>query len=90
MKKYTNNKEKIQVACFIKIKTGKTTSIINRLKEIDEVIKIQSITGEYDILIEIEADTPDDLYDIYSKEIDVIPGVKEVHSHYIVKTWDKR
>jgi DNA-binding Lrp family transcriptional regulator len=79
----------VKITSFLTTLTGKSAQIIEKLKKIPKIVKIQNITGEYDLLIELEADEPEDLAEVFSKHIDNIPGITTVHSHYIMKTWEK-
>ena len=88
-KTHSNPKEPIKVISFIKVEPGKTNSIIHILRTVDSVKKILSITGNYDIIVELQATTTDQLYEEFTKRVDVIPGVREIQSNYIMKSWSK-
>jgi DNA-binding Lrp family transcriptional regulator len=79
----------IRLVCFIKIEIGHTNGVIAALKEIPEVVTIWSITGEYDCIAIIEADTTEALHDVYAKRIDQVPGVAATSSHLVMTTWEK-
>jgi DNA-binding Lrp family transcriptional regulator len=79
----------VKIVSFLKVNQGLTNKIIEQLKQIPLVSKIQSITGEYDLLLEISAPESEGLAEIFSKSIDTINGIKEIHSHLILKTWEK-
>ena len=79
----------IKVVSFLKVQTGKTADIVEKLKTIDSVKKILSITGNYDIIVELQTPTTDQLYEEFIKKVDVIPGLRKVHSNYVMKSWTK-
>jgi DNA-binding Lrp family transcriptional regulator len=79
----------IRIVSFLKTEFGKTDAILASLKSVPEIVKIVSITGEYDILIEIESETPETIADILVKYVDSIPGLVSVHSNYILASWEK-
>lgn len=79
----------IRVISFLKIEFGMSKTIIKMLKSIPEVVKILNTTGETDIIIELEGDSPEALSEVYFEKIDPIPGMKEIHSHYVLSVWEK-
>ncbi len=85
----SKSEEPIKVVSFLKLKTGKQADVIKKLQSIEEIVKIESITGEYDLLLEIHTHSTEILYTILTKNVDVIPGIKAVHSNYIMKSWKK-
>ena len=79
----------IKIASFIKTEFGKSEFFIEELQKIPDITKILSISGEYEFLIEISVEKPEDLMDII-EFIEKIPGIKEVHSHYVLSEWKKK
>jgi len=63
--------------------------VVKELKEIPEIKKVMSLTGDYDLLAEIEVETPEELYDIFSEKIDLIDGIISSNTHVIMKAWEK-
>ena len=63
--------------------------VIDELKEIPQIKKVMSLTGDYDILAEIEVETSEELYDIFSEKIDMINGIIASNTHVIMKAWEK-
>jgi DNA-binding Lrp family transcriptional regulator len=63
--------------------------VIEELKEIPEIRKVMSLTGDYDVLAEIEVETSEELYDIFSEKIDLIDGIIASNTHVIMKAWEK-
>jgi len=63
--------------------------VIEELKAIPEIKKVMSLTGDYDLLAEIEVETSEELYDIFSEKIDLIDGIIASNTHVIMKAWEK-
>jgi DNA-binding Lrp family transcriptional regulator len=63
--------------------------VVKELKEIPEIKKVMSLTGDYDLLAEIEVEIPEELYDIFSEKIDLIDGIISSNTHVIMKAWEK-
>ena len=64
-------------------------NVIDSLNQIPQIKKIMSETGDYDLICEIEADTSEKLFEIFSKKIDLIEGIIESNTHVIMKSWEK-
>jgi len=79
----------IKIASFIKTEFGKSEFFGKELQKIPDITKILSISGEYEFLIEISVEKTEDLMDII-EFIEKIPGIKEVHSHYVLSEWEKK
>jgi len=63
--------------------------VIEELKAIPEIKKVMSLTGDYDLLAEVEVETSEELYDIFSEKIDLIDGIIASNTHVIMKSWEK-
>jgi len=63
--------------------------VIVELKTIPEIKKVMSLTGDYDLLAEIEVETSEQLFDIFSEKIDLIDGIIASNTHVIMKAWEK-
>jgi anthranilate phosphoribosyltransferase len=72
-----------------KLGTSVIKKVIDELKEIHEIKKIMSLTGDYDLLAEIEVDTTEELYTIFSEKIDLIDGIIASNTHVVMKAWEK-
>ena len=78
----------LKLVSFIEIERNQSKRIIKELKKITDIIKIMTISGESDILIEIRADKNEEV--IFSIEnIEKIPGIIEIHSHFVMDEWIK-
>lgn len=78
----------IKIASFIKTEVGYSSKCIDSLKNIENVVKILTISGEYNLLVEINTENSEDLVFIIEK-IEKIKGIKEIHSHYVLMEWEK-
>jgi len=63
--------------------------VVEELKAIPEIKKVMSLTGDYDLLAEIEVETSEQLFDIFSEKIDLIQGITVSNTHVIMKSWEK-
>ena len=88
-KKMTKMNMTIKIASFIKTEFGKSEFFSEELQKIPDITKILSISGEYEFLVEMIAEKSEDLMDVI-EFIEKIPGIKEIHSHYILSEWEKK
>ncbi len=79
---------KITALCFLKIAKGKIPNVVEQITKISRVKQFLLLTGDYDGLIEFEIDEPDELYDIWVKELDHIDGIVETNTHVVMKHVD--
>ena len=63
--------------------------VIEEIKAIPQIKKVMSLTGDYDLLAEIEVDSSEELYDIFSEKIDLIDGIIASNTHVVMKAWEK-
>ncbi len=63
--------------------------VIERFNEISEIKKVFSLTGDYDVVAEIEVESSEELYDSFANKIDHIEGIVESNTHLIMKSWEK-
>ena len=74
---------------FCKLGINVIKKVIEELKAIPEIKKVMSLTGDYDLLAEIEVETSEELFDIFSEKIDLIDGIITSNTHVIMKAWEK-
>ena len=55
---------------FCKLGISVINKVIEELKKIEQIKKIMSLTGDYDLLAEIEVETSEELFDIFANQID--------------------
>ena len=63
--------------------------VIEELKAIPEIKKVMSLTGDYDVMAEIEVETSEELFDIFSEKIDLIDRIIASNTRVIMKAWEK-
>lgn len=75
------------ILCKLGIKVIKT--VIEEIIAIPQITKVMSLTGDYDLLAEIEVETSEELYEIFSEKIDLIDGIIASNTHVVMKAWEK-
>lgn len=65
------------------------SKVIDELKGIPNITKVMSLTGDYDVLAEIEVESSEELYEIFANKIDLIDGIISSNTHLIMKAWEK-
>jgi len=79
----------LKALIFIQINHNVLVDVIEKLKAIPDIKKVFSLTGDYDILAEIEVENSEDLYSIFAKKIDTIDGIIKTNTHVVMKSWEK-
>jgi len=79
----------VRIASFLKVESGATARAVAALRALPEAVRVLSITGEYDIIVEFEAPTPEDLNEVLVKRVEAIPGILELRSHFVTAEWEK-
>ncbi|TFG03313.1 MAG: Lrp/AsnC family transcriptional regulator [Promethearchaeota archaeon] len=79
----------IKAVMFCKLGISVINKVIEELKKIEQIKKIMSLTGDYDLLAEIEVETSEELFDIFANQIDLINGIVQSNTHLIMKSWEK-
>jgi len=63
--------------------------VIEQFNEIPEIKKVFSLTGDYDVVAEIEVESTDELYEAFAKSIDHIDGIINTNTHIVMKEFSK-
>jgi DNA-binding Lrp family transcriptional regulator len=79
----------VKALIFCKVHHKEMTKVLNAFKEIPEIKKVFSLTGDYDILAEIEVDNTEELYESFANRIDLIEGIIKTNTHIIMKEFTK-
>jgi anthranilate phosphoribosyltransferase len=79
----------INALIFCKLDHNAMVKVIEQFKVIPEIKKIFSLTGEYDVLAEIEVESSEELYNSFAKKIDPIEGIIKTNTHVIMKSFNK-
>ncbi|MBN1329021.1 MAG: Lrp/AsnC ligand binding domain-containing protein [Candidatus Heimdallarchaeota archaeon] len=76
--------EKVKAYIMLSIKLGKTNEVLAKLKQIPNVTSVAVITGEFDIIVRVETETMDEMYN-RTQEIHLIEGILETNTSIIQK-----
>jgi DNA-binding Lrp family transcriptional regulator len=60
-------------------------SIVNKLKELPEIVEVNSVSGAYDLLVKVSADTMEKLKETISLRIRTIDNVKSTLSLIVIE-----
>jgi DNA-binding Lrp family transcriptional regulator len=75
---------------MIQVEPQKSAGVVSALQKIIGCIRCLAISGEYDLIAEISADTPEEL-DTMLDRIGTLPGIKRTASSIILSTkFDRR
>jgi DNA-binding Lrp family transcriptional regulator len=74
---------------FIQIEHDAMVKVVEKLKDIPQIKKLFALTGDYDLLAEVEIESSEELYDIFAKKIDTIEGIEKTNTHIVMKSWEK-
>ena len=76
------------IAAFVEINVKPNTieGVISNLKDIEEIIEIHEVHGDYDIIAKIRAKTNEDLRDLVVKKIHLIPNIINSKLITVLKT----
>lgn len=79
----------IKAISLLKLGLSVINKVIEELKTIPQIKKVMSLTGDYDVLLEIEVETPEELFDIFANKIDLIQGIVNSNTHMVMRAWQK-
>lgn len=79
----------IRALIFCQVEYKAMAKVIEQFNEIPEIKKVFSLTGDYDVVAEIEVESTDELYESFANKIDNIDGIIETNTHVIMKSWEK-
>ena len=77
--------EKIRAYILMTVEIGKTESVLEELQHIDEAVRVAVTTGEYDIVVLVEVENLEALYEITVHRIHKIPGIAETTTSVVQK-----
>ncbi len=77
--------EKVSAYVLMTIEIGMTDNVLDELQHIDEAVRVAVTTGEYDIVVLVEVDSLEALYDITVRRIHKIPGIAETTTAVVEK-----
>lgn len=79
----------VRILTFMKIEVGKTMEVVKELQKIPDVVEIDYITGAYDLVVILEAESPKKLHTVFYHQIDRIPAIISSSSNLLIKRWIK-
>ncbi|MFX1368792.1 MAG: Lrp/AsnC ligand binding domain-containing protein [Promethearchaeota archaeon] len=77
--------KKVQAYVLMEIEMGRTDHVVKHLQIIDEATRVAVTTGIYDIVVLLEVDDLEALYDITVNRIHQIEGIKDTSTAVIEK-----
>jgi DNA-binding Lrp family transcriptional regulator len=80
-------KDKNKEVLFVLVETEKgfLSSVMSALKELPSIKDVNAVTGQFDIIVKIEADSINEGLDIVLKQIREIDGIKNTQTLVSVK-----
>lgn len=79
----------IKALIFCKVEHMAMVEVLEEFKKIPEIKRVFSLTGDYDILAEIEVESSEELYHAFAKKVDPIPRIIKTNTHMIMKAWER-
>ncbi|MHA1340253.1 MAG: Lrp/AsnC family transcriptional regulator [Promethearchaeota archaeon] len=76
---------KIKAISIVKVEQRKFKQVKEELEKIKEIKRILLLSGEFDIILEIEIADPEDLWNLFVDKIDIIEGIIETNTHVVIK-----
>jgi DNA-binding Lrp family transcriptional regulator len=77
--------KKIQAYILMELELGHTDEVVKQLSAIEEATRIAVATGVYDIVMLLEVNDLEELYDITVHRIHSIPGIKDTSTAVVEK-----
>jgi DNA-binding Lrp family transcriptional regulator len=77
--------DKVLAYVLMEIEIGATDTVVEELRQIDEATKIAVTTGSYDIVVLLEANNLEHLYELTVGGIHKIPGIKDTQTAVVEK-----
>ena len=74
---------------FCKVEHKAMAKVVEEFDKIPEIKKIFSLTGDYDVVAEVDIESMDELYDSFIKKIDPIEGIILTNTHIVMKEFIK-
>jgi DNA-binding Lrp family transcriptional regulator len=75
----------IRALILIKVSPRMLKQVLGEIEKISVVQRYATITGEYDILVEAEANTMEGIHDLLLNALDPIKGIEETNTHIVLK-----
>ncbi|MHB8244526.1 MAG: Lrp/AsnC ligand binding domain-containing protein [Acidimicrobiales bacterium] len=65
----------VRAYVLIQTEVGKAASVANKVAEIPGVVRAEDVTGPYDVIVQAEADSVDDLGKMVVSRVQLIEGI---------------
>ena len=82
MKNMTN---KVLAYVLMEVEIGMTDAVVDALRKIEEATSVAVTTGSYDIVVLLETENLEELYEITVRGIHKIPGIKDTQTAVVEK-----
>ncbi|MFX0107951.1 MAG: Lrp/AsnC family transcriptional regulator [Candidatus Hodarchaeota archaeon] len=73
---------------LMEIELGRTDDVVEQLKQIEEATRVAVTTGVYDIVVLLEVEDLEKLYEVTVKQIHSIPGIRDTSTAVVEKMID--
>ncbi|MBS3796065.1 MAG: Lrp/AsnC ligand binding domain-containing protein [Candidatus Thorarchaeota archaeon] len=77
--------KRIGAYILMDIEISKTDEVVSKLREIEQARRISVTTGDYDIVLLLDVQDLEELYDITVQKIAHIPGIRETTTSVVEK-----
>ncbi|MHA1269983.1 MAG: Lrp/AsnC family transcriptional regulator [Candidatus Helarchaeota archaeon] len=77
----------IRALMVVKAKTGKWKEIVENLKSIEQIKQISTLTGIYDLMLEIQVERMEELNEVMLEKIDIIDGILSTNTFIVLKDY---
>ena len=77
--------DKVHAYILMDVELGKTDEIVEAIRKIDEVTNVAVTTGNYDVVVLLETNSLEELYEITVQKIHKIPGIRETQTAVVEK-----
>jgi DNA-binding Lrp family transcriptional regulator len=74
---------------FCKVEHKAMAKVVEEFNKIPEIKKVFSLTGDYDVVAEVDIESMDELYDSFIKKIDPIEGIMLTNTHMVMREFIK-
>jgi len=65
----------------------RSPEVCSRLSQIEEIRKVYEVTGQYDVVVEVEVGSIEEFREVLNKKILAIKGVKMTESAIVLCEW---
>jgi len=75
----------IRAVILVSVTPGMLKHVLDEIEKLKLIQRYATITGEYDILLEVKADNIEELHDLVLGGLDKIKGIHQTNTHIILK-----